>query len=117
MGQINDWMKSKDGNLTLEIRHTQRTIGDAMKAANVYFQEQKIKPTQQIGAFWLVEHQYTIATVHLTHALKLINKLEKIQNSNFGRIIESFGPQSWFQTWTLWLKMLGVAFGLEIDFE
>ena len=42
MGQINDWMKTKDGNLTLEIRHTQRTIGDAMKAANVYFQEQKI---------------------------------------------------------------------------
>jgi len=48
MGQINDWMKTKDGNLTLEIRHTQRTIGDAMKAANIYFHEQQIKPPQQI---------------------------------------------------------------------
>jgi len=48
MGQINDWMKTKDGNLILEIRHTQRTIGDAMKAANIYFHEQQIKPTQQI---------------------------------------------------------------------
>jgi len=51
MSQIHDWLKSKDGNLTLEIRHTKRTIGDAMKAANIYFHEQKIKPTQQIGAF------------------------------------------------------------------
>merc|ERR1712131_150346 len=70
MGQINDWMKTKDGNLTLEIRHTQRTIGDAMKAANVYFQEQKIKPTQQIGASCLVVLHFTSATVHLTDALK-----------------------------------------------
>jgi len=48
MGQINDWIKTKDGNLTLEIRHTQRTVGDAMKAANIYFHEQQIKPTPQI---------------------------------------------------------------------
>ena len=50
MGQINEWIKTKDGNLTLEIRHTQRTVGDAMKAANIYFHEQQIKPTPQIEA-------------------------------------------------------------------
>lgn len=50
MIQINDWMKTKDGNLILEIRHTQKTIRDAMKAANIHFHEQQIKPTQQIGA-------------------------------------------------------------------
>ena len=101
IGQINDWIKTKDGNLTLEIRHTQRTIGDAMKAANIYFHEQQIKPTPQIESCWLVAHHYNIATVHLTDALNLI-KLEKIQNSNFGRYIESLQPQSWFQTGILW---------------
>ena len=60
-----------------------------MKAANIYFHEQQIKPPQQIFILWLVAHHNIIATVHLTDALNLINKLEKIQNSNFGRFIES----------------------------
>lgn len=45
-----------------------------MKAANIYFHEQKIKPAQQIGAFWFVQFQNIIATVYLTDALTLINK-------------------------------------------
>ena len=46
MGQTNDWMKTKKGNLSLEIQHTQRTIGDAMQAAYIYFQEKQFKTSQ-----------------------------------------------------------------------
>ena len=46
MGQINDWIKTREGNLSLEIQHTQRTIGDAIQTAYIYFQEKQLKTTQ-----------------------------------------------------------------------
>ena len=64
MGQINDWIKTKDGNLTLEIRHTQRTVGDAMKAANIYFHEQQIKPTRQTSVHWKKEEDGKVSLIY-----------------------------------------------------